>query len=219
MSKSSRAILSTGLLLAWIAWDVVDAVTAASRQPPAADEVLQTVALAWIWCVVVLREPVAPRWPKPAAAIVVLVSMAALPSGIALSSGLVQASLAGDALLLGAAALLLWAAVSLGSSFTILPAALGLRSGGPYRVVRHPIYAAYILGTCGLVLHMPEPAMVGAGIIEAWALCLRAREEEQILLAELPGYPQYCASVPGRLIPRHLSWAEDAYSSIDPTAL
>ncbi len=73
-------------------------------------------------------------------------------------------------------------------------------STGPYRYVRHPLYAAVI------------PFMVGTtfllgswygllGLIVVVGVAFRAVQEERLLLAELPGYDAYMAQVKYRLIP------------------
>ena len=74
-------------------------------------------------------------------------------------------------------------------------------STGPYRYVRHPMYAGaifFFLGTplvlgswCGLAL---APLMVAV-------LAVRAVLEERMLAAELAGYADYAARVRYRLIP------------------
>src|SRR5260370_25569425 len=45
------------------------------------------------------------------------------------------------------------AVISLGRSFGIVAANRGIRTGGPYRFVRPPLYSAYILTQIG---YMPE---------------------------------------------------------------
>lgn len=73
---------------------------------------------------------------------------------------------------------------------------------GPYRHVRHPLYAAailYFLGTplllgswCGLAL---APLLVAA-------VAFRAVMEERLLSVELDGYAAYAARTRWRLVPR-----------------
>ncbi len=74
-------------------------------------------------------------------------------------------------------------------------------SGGPYRFVRHPAYAGYILLTFGTVLLLGTlgaliPA-AGVGVVYAWRTAL----EDATLQAELDGYRAYAARVRYRLLP------------------
>jgi protein-S-isoprenylcysteine O-methyltransferase Ste14 len=74
-------------------------------------------------------------------------------------------------------------------------------STGPYSVVRHPMYTSVLL------LYVATPVALGSW----WAmlpvalivvlLVLRIRNEEQVLVRELPGYPEYRANVRFRLVP------------------
>jgi protein-S-isoprenylcysteine O-methyltransferase Ste14 len=72
---------------------------------------------------------------------------------------------------------------------------------GPYRWTRHPMYSA------GLLLFVGLPLLAGALpvliALPIWIALLGARAvgEERVLVAELPGYAQYLAKVPWRLVP------------------
>ncbi len=74
-------------------------------------------------------------------------------------------------------------------------------SSGPYRIVRHPMYAA------GTVLWLFTPLALGSYIsLPAFALVipfciLRIRNEEKVLGEQLPGYSEYCQRTRYRLIP------------------
>lgn len=74
-------------------------------------------------------------------------------------------------------------------------------SNGPYRYVRHPMYAGFHLFFLGL------PLLLGSGVGLALAPLLialiarRAVLEERLLCAELPGYESYLARVRFRFIP------------------
>jgi protein-S-isoprenylcysteine O-methyltransferase Ste14 len=74
-------------------------------------------------------------------------------------------------------------------------------TAGPYRVVRHPMYAGTILFFLGV------PLLLGAWYGLAFApvltglLAVRALMEERMLTARLEGYPAYAARVRYRLIP------------------
>jgi protein-S-isoprenylcysteine O-methyltransferase Ste14 len=74
-------------------------------------------------------------------------------------------------------------------------------STGPYRHVRHPMYAAFILYALGTTLLLgswwgllPAVALI---VMMAW----RSVREEDTLREELPGYREYMATVKYRLIP------------------
>lgn len=64
-----------------------------------------------------------------------------LEPGVAIIPVYVSAPL--QALALG---FVIWGKISLGRSFAILPGNRGVMTGGAYRLVRHPIYAGYLIG-------------------------------------------------------------------------
>ncbi len=72
---------------------------------------------------------------------------------------------------------------------------------GPYRIIRHPMY----LGS--IVLFMFTPVALGSfwGVVPfievPVSLVFRILNEEKILLAQLPGYKEYCTKVRFRLLP------------------
>lgn len=72
---------------------------------------------------------------------------------------------------------------------------------GPYRFVRHPMYAGAILLFVGTPLLLGSwYGLIGAAIIMA-LFCVRITIEERTLRAELEGYTEYAVGVPYRLIP------------------
>lgn len=73
---------------------------------------------------------------------------------------------------------------------------------GPYRRVRHPFYAAFLLGLAGLCVSLPTPAVVAVTLYAAAALDVTARREERRLLESEFGadYRSYMATT-GRLVP------------------
>ena len=74
-------------------------------------------------------------------------------------------------------------------------------STGPYRYVRHPMYAAVIPFTVGTTLLLGSWYGLLFGLILVAAIAFRAVQEEHVLRAELPGYDSYMAHVKYRLIP------------------
>jgi protein-S-isoprenylcysteine O-methyltransferase Ste14 len=91
---------------------------------------------------------------------------------------------------------LLW----LGKSFGIVAADRGLVTTGPYGVVRHPAYAAYLVSELGfLVLNFSTFNLALLTIV--WILQFsRIVAEERVLSGDL-AYDDYKAQVPKRLIP------------------
>jgi protein-S-isoprenylcysteine O-methyltransferase Ste14 len=90
--------------------------------------------------------------------------------------------------------------LSLGRWFGVWPALRGLATRGPYRLVRHPMYLAYVLGDIGYNLYEYNfgTALL---VITGWAsLFYRIRAEERILSQDA-GWSSYIALVRYRLLP------------------
>lgn len=62
---------------------------------------------------------------------------------------------------------------------------------GPYRLVRHPIYAGLMLGSLGLALLLPWAGTFGAVGLLAVVLDLKRRREEAWLLQRYRDYDEY----------------------------
>jgi len=95
----------------------------------------------------------------------------------------------------GAAVLLMiWARITFGRrSFHAGagPTAGGLVTSGPYRYLRHPIYAAILWFVwSGVAVHRSAQAAVLAAALTA-GLAIRMRLEERLLLATYPEYAAY----------------------------
>ncbi len=93
------------------------------------------------------------------------------------------------------------AKLSLWKSFGLVAANRGVRSNGLYSVVRHPMYAGYIISHIGFLLAAPSlwNVAVYAG---AWAALVARIYAEERLLNEDAAYGRYRAAVPYRLVPR-----------------
>jgi protein-S-isoprenylcysteine O-methyltransferase Ste14 len=89
---------------------------------------------------------------------------------------------------------------SLGRRFGVFPALRGLITKGPYRLVRHPMYLAYVIADIGYNVqewNVGTSLLVMAGWI---ALVYRIHAEERVLSQDA-GWSNYIASVRHRLIP------------------
>ncbi|NLD42586.1 MAG: isoprenylcysteine carboxylmethyltransferase family protein [Chloroflexi bacterium] len=72
---------------------------------------------------------------------------------------------------------------------------------GPYRLVRHPGYAGYILQCLGTALLLGSWWALVPGGLAAAVIATRTALEDRLLQEELPGYPDYAQEVRYRLIP------------------
>src|SRR5262249_3840065 len=106
----------------------------------------------------------------------------------------------GFALVLAAACLSCASLVTLGRRFGVRPALRGLATGGPYRVVRHPIYLAYVLADIGSNLQEWNYGTVLLAVVGWLSLLYRIRAEERVLARD-PGWRTYTQRVRSRLIP------------------
>jgi protein-S-isoprenylcysteine O-methyltransferase Ste14 len=74
-------------------------------------------------------------------------------------------------------------------------------TSGPYRVVRHPMYAGLILGMAGWPLLLGSKWSYVPFAVVAVTLIVRTALEDRTLRRELPGYEEYAARTRYRLIP------------------
>jgi protein-S-isoprenylcysteine O-methyltransferase Ste14 len=92
------------------------------------------------------------------------------------------------------------ALLCLGKSFGIVAADRGLVTSGPYGVVRHPAYAAYLVSELGFLVQNFSTFNV-ALLAGVWILQIsRIIAEERVLSGDSP-YAEYKALVTKRLIP------------------
>lgn len=200
---SSRPLLLEGVMklsaLAGIAWFAVQVWQTYLRTGDAvlllllAGEIL-TLSL------VLLAKPTATRSFAPASlAVIAALSFyfvwVNLEPGTALVPPAVSAAVMGMGIVWQ-----MYAKLWLGRCFGILPACRGIVVGGPYRLVRHPIYLGYFLTHAGFLLgHFSAFNLAAFAVYYALKLC-RIHYEERLLSAH-PRYRRYQAEVKYRLIP------------------
>jgi protein-S-isoprenylcysteine O-methyltransferase Ste14 len=90
--------------------------------------------------------------------------------------------------------------LSLRRSFGIVPAHRGIRTGGLYNFVRHPLYASELLWMLGFVIANPNGWNIALWFCDCVLQFARAFAEERFLSLD-PVYAQYRARVKYRLLP------------------
>jgi protein-S-isoprenylcysteine O-methyltransferase Ste14 len=101
--------------------------------------------------------------------------------------------------LVGAAAAV-YSLSSLGRSFGLVAANRGIRTGGPYGIVRHPLYVSFFITDVGYILENPSPWNIAVLMVVAAAQLARIATEEDCLRGD-PAYVRYCERVRYRLVP------------------
>ena len=96
--------------------------------------------------------------------------------------------------------LALVAVAGLGRSFGVVAANRGVRTGGPYRVVRHPLYGAYAVTYLGYLLSYPRALNVVLVAVTLAVMYARAVAEERVLAGD-PAYRDYQGRTRWRFLP------------------
>lgn len=107
---------------------------------------------------------------------------------------------AGKVLMWAGFAMSLGAKLSLNRSFGMIAANRGVRRGGVYAFIRHPMYMGYAITHVGFVMVYPSLTNVCLYALTWTFQLLRIREEEKWLMQD-PAYAEYAGQVRYRLIP------------------
>jgi protein-S-isoprenylcysteine O-methyltransferase Ste14 len=89
---------------------------------------------------------------------------------------------------------------SLNRSFGLAPENRGIKTGGVYRIVRHPMYLGYILAEAGYLIENSSTLNVFIFLVSALFLLLRLRAEERLLQQD-QAYRSYARKTRWRLLP------------------
>jgi protein-S-isoprenylcysteine O-methyltransferase Ste14 len=147
----------------------------------------------------VIRRParsVAASWPSRIAATVgTYGSLLLRPGGTPLAPDWLTAGLTSVGI-----AIAILGLVSLRRSFGLFAAHRGVVENGMYQVVRHPLYAGYLMSHVGFILSSPTPWNVLCWLMTDGAQLARIHYEEN-LLSQDPQYVRYQHRVRWRLLP------------------
>lgn len=117
------------------------------------------------------------------------------PGGAALIPSLISSSV----MLIGLSVSLL-SKLYLNRSFGLVAANRGVKMGGPYRIVRHPMYLGYIINQLGFLAASFSLLNLVIYLL-AWSFQIaRVGEEEQVLQQD-PSYREFAGRVTSKLIP------------------
>lgn len=94
----------------------------------------------------------------------------------------------------------LYAKFTLRRSFGVVAANRGVKVSGPYRLVRHPMYAGYTLTHLGFLLSGPNWWNLGVYGLALALNIARILAEERVLMAD-PAYQDMSRTVRYRLVP------------------
>jgi len=103
-------------------------------------------------------------------------------------------------LMLAGFAMQIAAKLTLRRSFGIVAANRGVKVGGPYRLVRHPMYAGYVMTQIAFLLTNPSAWNATVYCIALAIQISRILAEERVLACD-PSYQVFAAAVPYRLLP------------------
>jgi protein-S-isoprenylcysteine O-methyltransferase Ste14 len=117
------------------------------------------------------------------------------PVGTAFAPDLATAIVSGVGL-----AVVIAGKVALGRSFGLMPANRGIVCTGIYRVVRHPIYAGYVITHLAFLAAHASPLNIVLLVVSDVSLFVRAVYEERTLALD-PAYRGYMGRVRWRIVP------------------
>ena len=92
------------------------------------------------------------------------------------------------------------AKAALWRSYGLIPANRGVKTGGPYRFLRHPMYAGYTLTHIGFLLGFPS-LQNSLLYLTTFLIEVARLLREELVLNKDPLYRQYMTRVRYRLLP------------------
>lgn len=112
----------------------------------------------------------------------------------------IQLHVVSTLLIVGGIVFALYAVLELGRSLSMLPEARRLVTGGPYRVIRHPVYLGEAVALVGVTLQFLSPWALALLALQCVFQLERMKNEELVLSRAFPDYRDYAART-ARLVP------------------
>lgn len=107
---------------------------------------------------------------------------------------------AGELLQVAGTLIVMTGLLSLNRSFGVVPANRGIKTGGLYRVVRHPLYMGYVFSDAGMLVSQFTVWNLWICVMALVFMVLRIRFEEALLMGDAE-YAAYAARTRYHLIP------------------
>ena len=188
-------LLERALLLLVLGWFLVRFVPSFTEEPY---NLLLAVSEAFTVLLVLIRKP-GQMASTPYAWTVAVVGTCA-PLLVMPEGGIIISPAVGASFMFAGLLLSLSAKLFLNRSFGIVAANRGVKRGGPYRLVRHPMYLGYFVTQISFLLLSMSLWNVAVYGIGWFALLLRMDAEEAFLSRDAQ-YRDYAEAVRYRLIP------------------
>lgn len=106
----------------------------------------------------------------------------------------------GIALQLIGAFMTLYASLSLGRSWGVIPSNRSIQTQGMYRFIRHPIYTSWQIFFIGYLISQPSYYNIAIGVVCFLAQIMRIFAEERLLMQDAE-YVKYTNQVRWRMVP------------------
>ncbi len=94
-----------------------------------------------------------------------------------------------------------WSFAALGRSFGIVAADRGVKTAGPYRMVRHPLYLSYMVGEAGYLFQSFSLLNVTVVVVGMFLSVVRMLIEERYLASTSERYRDYARRVRWHILP------------------
>ena len=211
--RNRGGMMPGSLLVGWAIPSFLYALLAVSKVTQAFDSqrfsarlFLVLSAALWVMFLVFTQRRRAPLRRNRAVGSVVAALGAAVVGALFGLTGVTEHSgrlVVADIFLLTGLAFSIFAAAYLGRCFGVMADARGLVTGGPYQLVRHPLYLGEIVTMSGMVVGSQKVVLALIALVLIVALQVtRAGFEEQTIAAAFPEYASYAQRVRYRIVPK-----------------